>query len=80
MRVTLSAKARRDLESIGDYIARDDPRAAITFIAEPREKCDGLSHMPRRFPRIPRYAKLGIRKRVHDHRRSKVEAERLRAL
>ena len=34
MKVVLTDEALRDLESIGDYIARDDPDRARTFVAE----------------------------------------------
>ena len=40
MRVTLSLLAERDLESIGDYIAEDNPRRALGFVAELRAQCE----------------------------------------
>ena len=36
MRVTISPLAERDLETIGDYIAADNPSRALSFIAELR--------------------------------------------
>src|SRR4051812_30389480 len=50
MIVTLSAEAERDLEAIGDYIARDDPARALTFLQQLRAKCLGLADFPERFP------------------------------
>lgn len=32
MRVLLSAEAERDLETIADYIAADNPQRAVTFL------------------------------------------------
>jgi plasmid stabilization system protein ParE len=52
--VRLSAEAERDLESIGDRIAGDNPARAITFIGELRAKCLGLADYPMRFPLVPR--------------------------
>ena len=46
MRVVLSPQTVIDLEEIGDYIARDNPRHAVTFIAEIQAKCHKLGHAP----------------------------------
>ena len=34
MKVRLSSEARKDLIAVGDYIARDNPLRASTFVAE----------------------------------------------
>lgn len=65
MIVRITAEAEADLESIGDYIAKDNPPRAITFVRELRAACLGLSDFPERFPVVPRYADQGIRHRVH---------------
>jgi len=65
MRVDISAEAERDLETIGDYIARDNPARAIGFLRELRAKCLALAELPRGFPLVRRYEALGIRRRVH---------------
>lgn len=52
MRVILSAKARSDLQEIGDYIAADNPRRAVTFVLELRRSCLDLSEHPLRYPVI----------------------------
>jgi toxin ParE1/3/4 len=49
MKVTIAEAAETDLERIGDSIARDLPRRAVSFIAELRESCESLGSMPR-FP------------------------------
>lgn len=67
MIVRLTAEAGRDLERIGDYIARDSPARAIRFIQELRAKCVELTDFPERFPLIPRYERLGVRSRVHGN-------------
>ena len=50
MRCGFSPYAERDLEEIGDYIARDNPRRAISFIAELRERCLSIVQTPYGFP------------------------------
>ena len=65
MIVHISAEAEHDLEAIGDYIARDNPARAISFLRELREQCLGLADMPQRFPLVPRYEAAGVRRRGH---------------
>jgi plasmid stabilization system protein ParE len=65
MNVELSAEAERDLEEIADYIARDNPRRALTFILELRAKCLELGDGPQAYPVVPRFETSGIRRRVH---------------
>ena len=65
MIVHLSAEAEHDLETIGDYIAQDNPARAISFLRALREKCLGLSDHPERFPLVPRFEGVGVRRRGH---------------
>jgi plasmid stabilization system protein ParE len=65
MIVHLSAEAEYDLEVIGDFIARDNPARALSFLRELRSKCLGLADMPERFPLVPRYEATGVRRRGH---------------
>lgn len=65
MIVHLSAEAEYDLETIGDYIARDNPARALSFLQELRSKCLDLADMPERFPLVPRYEATGVRRRGH---------------
>ncbi|MBS0591815.1 MAG: type II toxin-antitoxin system RelE/ParE family toxin [Proteobacteria bacterium] len=46
MRVTLAPLAEQDLESIGDYIAQDNPNRVVTFIGELREQCKRIADNP----------------------------------
>jgi len=39
MRFRFSRRAEADIEEVGDYIARDNPARAVTFIAELRARC-----------------------------------------
>lgn len=67
MIVRLAAEAETDLERIGDYIARDNPARALTFVGELRAACIGLGDFPERFPVLPRYADARIRYRAHGN-------------
>lgn len=65
MIIHFSVEAEYDLERIGDYIARDSPARALSFLQELEEKCLGLAQMPERFPLVPRYEAAGVRRRGH---------------
>jgi toxin ParE1/3/4 len=61
MRCAFTPLAEADLETIGDYIARDNPHRALTFIRELRQRCERITEMPRAAPLRP---ELGIGVRV----------------
>ncbi|MBM3582184.1 MAG: type II toxin-antitoxin system RelE/ParE family toxin [Alphaproteobacteria bacterium] len=64
MRVTLSPLAERDLEAIGDYIAKDNPSRALSFIAELRARCATIAKAPRAY-RARRELGEGLRSCAH---------------
>lgn len=61
----MAEEAGGDLERTADYIARDNPRRALTFIQELRTSCLDLADTPEGFALVPRYERQGIRRRVH---------------
>ena len=65
MRVVLTDEARRDLEEIGDYIARDSPVRARTFVSELLASARRIGETPRGFPIVPRFERHRVRRRVH---------------
>lgn len=67
MIVEFSGEAESDLEQIVDYIAKDNPRRALSFVQELRGKCEALAYNPLAFPLVPRYEGYGIRRRVHGN-------------
>ena len=67
MKVRLSSEARKDLIAIGDYIARDNPLRASTFVRELVKTCVELSSMPLGYPIVRRYEAKGIRRRVYGN-------------
>ncbi|HYF55901.1 MAG TPA: type II toxin-antitoxin system RelE/ParE family toxin [Salinarimonas sp.] len=67
MRVILSARAVADLERVGDSIARDNPRRALTFVQELRVTCLRLAQHPARYPLVAAHASTGIRRAVYGN-------------
>lgn len=65
MKVVLTVEALSDLEQIGDYIARDNPVRARTFVAELVAAARKIGEIPQGFPLVPRYESRGVRRRVH---------------
>jgi len=51
--VIFSVMAERDLEQIGDYIAKDSPPRALSFINQLRIQCQKLERFPKSFRRFP---------------------------
>jgi toxin ParE1/3/4 len=43
MRAHLTPQAEIDLEEIGDYIALDNPKRAVSFIREIRQHCERIA-------------------------------------
>lgn len=65
--VRLTPLAEAELEDIADYIAHDNPRRALSFVQDLRDRCLSLADMPLAFPLVPRYEDRGIRHRVHGN-------------
>ncbi len=65
MRVVYTVQSRDDLRELGDWIAKDSPRRAQSFIADLRQKCRGLSDYPARFPVIAERREVSVRRLVH---------------
>lgn len=65
MRVVFTHQAEDGLEAIGDFIAEDNPRRALTFLQELRDIAQALAQTPEAFPLIPRFAHLRVRRRLH---------------
>ncbi len=63
-RLILSPRAVADLEEIADYIARDNPVRAATFIAELEAKCRAITETPELYPARTDLA-AGLRMAVH---------------
>lgn len=66
MIVVITDEAEADLEGIGDFIAKDNPRRADTFVLELVERCERLIEIPRGFPLVARYEHTGVRRRPYE--------------
>jgi toxin ParE1/3/4 len=53
MRFILAPMAEQDLEAIGDYIAKDNPRRALSFVRELRTQCGKIARSPQAYRRRP---------------------------
>lgn len=62
MRIVFTPEAERDLEDIGDFIARDKSARAASFVGELIGRCIGLAEFPERFPVFERFARAGVRR------------------
>ena len=60
MRLEFQPQAERDLEGIGDYIAQDNPRRAISFLHELRAQCRKILVAPQAYRPRPELGE-GIR-------------------
>jgi plasmid stabilization system protein ParE len=65
VKVVVSASAEADIRNIGDWIARDNPVRAASFVRELRDACETLADMPRAFPLVSHRAKPGIRRKSY---------------
>jgi toxin ParE1/3/4 len=63
-RLVFSPRAEADLEGIGDYIARDNPARAISFLDELRAHCDRIAATPGSYPAREDLA-AGLRMAAH---------------
>lgn len=64
--VRLSPKAVADLEDIGDYIARDNPSRAASFVEELETACSRIAENPRAYASRDSLVP-GIRMAVYRH-------------
>jgi toxin ParE1/3/4 len=66
LKLSISPRAARDLEAIGDYIARDNPSRAVSFVREIREQFGRIARRPAAFPTRDDLA-AGLRMAVHGN-------------
>ncbi|ESQ81293.1 type II toxin-antitoxin system RelE/ParE family toxin [Asticcacaulis sp. YBE204] len=63
MKVEYTKPARNDLREIANYIAQDNPRRALSFTVELRNKAETIGDAPYGFPIMERYQYEGIRRK-----------------
>ena len=67
MRVNITREAEADLERIGEFIAYDSPRRAVSFLDELLSTCEKLSLSPRAFPFLTGFESTGLRRRPYGN-------------
>ena len=65
MKTDFTREALDDLRRIEDHIAEDNPRRARRFVDELIDAASAIARSPLAYPVVPRYADLGIRRRVY---------------
>ena len=65
MKFCIGRVAERDLQEIGDWVARDNPDAAARFTAELEDKARKIASMPFGFPAVGSSARGALRKRSY---------------
>ena len=65
MKLVFAEEARRDLFAIGDYIAKDNPRRALSFVEEIEWHCKRIADHPLAYALVPRHEASGIRRAVY---------------
>lgn len=67
MIVTSSAQSLSDLDSIRDWIARDDPERAGAYIDELIDACEELVSFPRMYKRVTVKDRRLLHQRTYDN-------------
>jgi plasmid stabilization system protein ParE len=67
MIVVISDPPEGDLETIGDWIAKENPTRALTFVRELRQACKTLNELPLGHALVARYEHTGVRRRVYGN-------------
>ena len=66
MKVRITRQAEADLEAIADWIGRDNPERAVSFVAELLDRCLSLTEHPNRFPVYREFRGRVVRKMSHQ--------------
>ena len=66
MYLVFTPRAEQDLEAIGDYIAADNPKRAVSFVRELRQQCQRIAQNPLGYRLRSELAK-GLRSCAHGH-------------
>jgi plasmid stabilization system protein ParE len=67
MKVVFSKQAQVDLVAIGDWIRRENPVRADSFVQELLDACESLADFPERFPYWPRPKRRPLRHRAYGN-------------
>jgi plasmid stabilization system protein ParE len=65
VKVIFSRNAEQDLEDIGDWIARNNPERARSFVADLVRTCKSTGRAPRSYPLVDGSRDPTLRRRIH---------------
>jgi toxin ParE1/3/4 len=65
VKVIFSENAERDLEDITDWIARDNPERARSFVADLVRTCKSIGRAPRSYPLVDKSRDPTLRRRIY---------------
>ena len=67
MKVAFSQNAEQDLEDIADWIARDNPERARSFVAGLVKACQAIGRAPRSYAFVDRARDPTLRRRIYGN-------------
>jgi toxin ParE1/3/4 len=67
MKLVLTDEAREDLADIGNWVARDNPARAVTFIDEIEAYCLRVAAAPLSYPLLPGYESRKLRRAIYGN-------------
>lgn len=67
MRVFFTESAELDLEEIGDWISKDNPQRAATFVRELRRSCMAIGPRALAYPFVEHRRDDGMRRKVYGN-------------
>jgi toxin ParE1/3/4 len=67
MRVRLTLAARHDLVEIAKWIAKDNPKRALSLIDDLQASCRALEDFPEAFPIVVAKDGMEVRRKVHGN-------------
>jgi plasmid stabilization system protein ParE len=65
VKVVFSRNARQELEDIADWIARDNPERARTFVVDLVKRCKAVGRAPYSYPFVDRSRDSALRRRIY---------------
>jgi plasmid stabilization system protein ParE len=65
MKLVITDEATADLREIGEWIAANNPRRALSFVDELKARCTRLIDAPLAYSLVPRHEASGVRRLSH---------------
>ncbi len=65
MKVLVTPVAAKDIGNIGNWIAKENPKRAISFMLELRKTCEAIGDAPKGSVVVQRYVQFEIRRKPY---------------